>query len=250
MNRPPYFFTALKTILKYSGGGRDESADALNGLGDEGGDLAAGAGLDQVFDVIGAGHAAIGIFQPERAAVAVGIDGMRDAHADDSSLAPGRLRGDGFRERRAAGIGVAQRDDVVGAGGHAREKNRGFVGFGAGVGEEAFLQRAGSDLRHFFGEIDDGFVGIERGSVLQAIDLRLDLAGDFGIGVADGDGQDAAEEIEIPAAFEIPDVLHVRAVGDERTLVEIGDGGPEVFAVLAQDFGGAIGGGRGVAGGA
>ena len=124
-------------------------------------------------------------------------------------------------------------------------KNGGFVGFAAGVGEEAFLQIAGSDLRHFFGEIDDGFVGIERGGVLQAIDLRLDFAGDLGIGVADGDGEDAAEEIEILAAFEIPDVLHVGAVGDQRMLVEIGDGGPEVFAMLAQDFGAAVGGGRG-----
>ena len=145
---------------------------------------------------------------------------------------------------------MAERHDVVGAGGHAREENRGFVGFGAGVGEKTFLQRAGSNLRDFFGEIDDGFGGIERGSVLQAIDLRLDFAGDLGIGVPDGNGENAAEEIEIPAAFEVPNVLHVRAVGDERPLVEIGDSGPDVFAMLAQDFGGAAGSGRGIAGGA
>ena len=116
------FFDGVENDLEIFRRRRDESADALNGLGHEGGDLAAGAGLDEVFDVVGAGHAAIGIVQPERAAVAVGIDGVRDAHADDSGLAPGRLRGHGFGERRAAGIGMPQRDDVVGAGGHARQQ--------------------------------------------------------------------------------------------------------------------------------
>ena len=52
----------------------DESADALNGFGDERGDVAAGAGLNQVFDVIGAGHAAIGIFQ-----AAAGSGSSRDS---------------------------------------------------------------------------------------------------------------------------------------------------------------------------
>ncbi len=70
---------------------------------------------------------------------------------------------------------MAQRDNVKAAGGHAREKNRRFVRFGAGIREEAFLQVAGSNLREFFGERDDGFVGIERGGVLQLVDLRLDL---------------------------------------------------------------------------
>src|SRR5713226_670801 len=85
-----------------------------------------------------------------------------EAHADHSGFAPGRLSGGGFGKRRAAGIGVAKSDDVVASRGDAGEKNRGFVGLGAGVGEEAFLELAGSDLRELFGERNDLFIGIER----------------------------------------------------------------------------------------
>jgi len=75
----------------------DEAADALNGFGDEGGDIAAGAGLNEVFHVIGASHFAFGIFQVQRTAITVGIHGVGDAHADDAAFAVGRVRGDGFR---------------------------------------------------------------------------------------------------------------------------------------------------------
>ena len=214
----------------------DESADALNGLGDKSGNRAAGAGLDQVLDVIGAGHAAIGIGEMQRAAVAIGIDGVREAHADDSGFAPGSLSGGGFGKRRAAGIGVAQGHDVVTAGGDAGEKNGGFVGLGAGVGEEAFLELARSDLRELFGECHDLFIGIERRGVLQAVHLRLDLARDFRVAVADRNREDASEEVEITPAFEVPEILHLAVVGDQGLLVEIGDRGPEEVFVLANDL--------------
>src|SRR6266851_5719820 len=122
MNRAPYFFTILKTILKYS-------------FGDERGDVAAGPGLNEILHVVGARYFAIGIFQVKGAAIAVGIDGMGNPHADDTGFAIRRMRGDGFGERRAARIGVAQRDDVKAASGHSRQQNSGFVGFRAGAGE-------------------------------------------------------------------------------------------------------------------
>ena len=43
-------------------------------------------------------------------------------------------------------------------------------------------------LQHYLGEIDDGFVGVERGGVLQAIDLGLDRPRHPGIGMAHRDG--------------------------------------------------------------
>ena len=58
----------------------------------------------------------------------------------------------------------------------------------------------------------------------------------LGLQWPDGDGQDAAEEVEILAAVQVPDVLHLAAVGDQRLLVVVGDGGPEVFLVLGDDF--------------
>ncbi len=172
----------------------------------------------------------------QRAAVAIRIDGVRDAHADDSGFAIGRLRGDGFGELGAAGIGVAQRDNVVAAGGHARQEDGGFVRFRPGAGKKTFLQRAGSNLRDFFGQGHDVLVGIERRSVLHPVDLRVDLAGDFGIAVAHRDGQDAAEEIEIFAAFQVPEVLHLGMVGDKRALVIVGHRRPEKLFVLRDDF--------------
>jgi len=57
-------------------------------------------------------NAAIGILHPERAAVAVRVDGVRD-------VAPRRLRGDVLGELRAARIGVPQRHNVIAARGHA-----------------------------------------------------------------------------------------------------------------------------------
>lgn len=64
---------------------------------------------------------------------------MRDAPANHASLAVIRMLGDGFGEPRAARIGVAQRDHVKIARGHACEKDRGFVGLCAGLGKEALL---------------------------------------------------------------------------------------------------------------
>src|SRR5258708_1680557 len=89
---PAILFHGLKNNLEIFGRWRDEAADSLDRLGNERGDLAAGARLDQVFDIIGAGDFAIGIFQAQRAAVAVRIDGMCDADADNSGFAPWRLR--------------------------------------------------------------------------------------------------------------------------------------------------------------
>lgn len=161
---------------------------------------------------------------------------MRDAHADDTGLAIRRMRGDGFCQVRAAGIGVAQSHHIEVAGGHAREKDGGFVGFRAGIGEKALLQIAGSDGRDFFGERDDVLIGIKRGRVLEAVHLRGHLAGDLGVAVADGDSEDAAKEIEVLVAVEIPDVLHRAAVGHQRLLEVVGHRGPEVFLVLGDDF--------------
>ena len=88
----------------------------------------------------------------------------------------------------------------------------------------------------FFGERDDLFVRVKRREMLQFVDLGVDLAGDFGIAVANGDGEDAAEKVEVLAALDVPDVLHFGTIGDERPLVVIGDGWPDEFFMLGDDF--------------
>jgi len=120
--------------------------------------------------------------------------------------------------------------------GHPREQNGGFIGFGAGIREKALLQVPWRDLRDLLCQCHDVFVGIERRRVLQPVDLRVHFAGDLRVAVPHGDGQDAAEEIEVPVAVKIPQVLHLAAVGDERLLEVVGHRGPKVFLVFGDDF--------------
>src|SRR5208282_5826602 len=140
------FLYDVENDLEIFLGRSDEPADALDGFGDERGDAAAGAGLDEVFDVTGARYFAFGVFQMEGATVAIRIDGVRDSHADDGGFAIRSVRGHGFHERRAARIGMAESDDVVAAGGHAGDQDGSFVGLAAGASEEARRQITGSNL--------------------------------------------------------------------------------------------------------
>src|SRR6267378_2825988 len=77
----------------------DESPNALNWFGHERSDIPASPRLNEIFHVFGASHFAIGILQVQRAAITVGIHGMRAAHADDATLAVRRVRGDGLGKR-------------------------------------------------------------------------------------------------------------------------------------------------------
>ena len=81
-------------------------------------------------------HFAGRIVEAERAAVAVGVVRVHDAGLRRAEP-PGALPGERHRQRRAAVIGVAQRDDFGVAGVAARGQDGGLVGLGAAVGEEA-----------------------------------------------------------------------------------------------------------------
>ncbi len=170
----------------------------------------------------------------QRAAVTIRVHRVRNADADYAALAIGRVRSHCFGDRGAAGIRMAKCHYVIASRGHPRNQDRRLVGFGPGTGEEALLQISWCNLCDFFGQCHDMFVGIQRGSVLQAIDLCVDLAGHLGVAVADRNGQDAAEEIQILAAFEVPQILHFAAIRHQRPLVVIGDRRPQIFFVLGD----------------
>ena len=129
-------------------------------------------GLDDGFDVLGAGDLAGGIGLAQRAAVAVGVHRVDDADLV-RGLAPGGDAGERAGERRAAAVGVAQGDDLQVARVHAGGVDGGLVGLGAGAGEEGFFQAAGSDLRDLFGERHHGLVRVERGGVAELVELGL-----------------------------------------------------------------------------
>jgi hypothetical protein len=70
---------------------------------------------------------------------------------------------------------MAQRDDFVIAGVDPSELDGSLIGLGAAVREEALRDLSRSDLRDLFRQRDDSFVRKESGSVLQLVNLRLDL---------------------------------------------------------------------------
>ena len=65
-----------------------------------------------------------------------------------------------------------------------------------------------------------------------AMDLGVHLV----VAVADADGDDAAEEIEVLVAVGVPDVLILGARDDQRFLEVMEDGGEEEFLVGEDDF--------------
>jgi hypothetical protein len=83
------FFHDAVDDLEIFFGRNDEAADALDRLGDEGGNAAGGGGANHVVHVAGALHVAGRVFQIERAAVAVGVDGVDEAAGSSSAKAPG-----------------------------------------------------------------------------------------------------------------------------------------------------------------
>ncbi len=134
-------------------------------------------------------------------------------------------------------VGVAQRHDFGTAGVASRRQNRGLVGFRAAIGEERLGELApGRDLSQLLRERRLRLVGEHRRDVLQAIDLRVQLPVHVLIAVADADGDDAAEEIQILIAVGVPDVLILGPRNNERFLVVVEDGRKEVVAVRENDL--------------
>ena len=131
---------------------------------------------------------------------------------------------------------MAQSHHVETAGRHARQKNGGFVGFAAGAGEETLLQVARGDLRDFFRQRHDVLVGIKRGGMLQPIDLRVHFRSDLGIAMPNRNGKDAAKKVQILVPVEIPDVLHLAAIGHQRLFKVVGDRRPQEFFMFGDDF--------------
>ncbi len=122
------------------------------------------------------------------------------------------------------------------ARGHPGQQHRHFVGFRAAVGEVAFLELARGNLGQFLGQRDNGFIGVERGGVLELVHLGLDLPRDLLVAVAHADGEDAAEKIEILPTFDIEDVLATGVVDHQRLGVIVDHAGEEITFVLFADF--------------
>lgn len=131
---------------------------------------------------------------------------------------------------------MPQCDNLAALPCNAGEQDRRFVCLCTGAGKEALLQFTRRDLRKLLRQRHDGFVGVQCGGVLKAVELLLDSGCDLRIAMPHTDGNDSPEEIEILIAFDVPQVLHRRTLGNERLLIIRGDCRPEVFIVLSQNF--------------
>ena len=137
---------------------------------------------------------------------------------------PGPVGGQPHGRLRAAVVAVAQADDVGVAGELARRQDGDLVGLAAGVREVADRQAAplGHVLGQLLAELGDGGMEVDRRRVLEPADLLADLLDDLGMTVADRDGDDPGEGVEVLLAGLVPDVLHV-AFDDQQGLAIIRD---------------------------
>ena len=127
--------------------GRDEDAvGADDGLDEDCGYV--GLVADHVLDVVGAGDIAAGVGVADGAFVAVDFGGEDDAGAFAAGFhgPSARVSGGGDGADGGAVVGTVARDDLGLAGVHAGDLEGGFVGFGAGGGEEEFAEALGEDF--------------------------------------------------------------------------------------------------------
>jgi len=68
------------------------------------------------------------------------------------------------------------------------------------------------------------------------VGLLLDGLGDLLVAMADADGENAAEEIEIFLAVDIVNVVVFGVIHHQRLVVISGHTGEEIFPMLVNDF--------------
>ena len=72
--------------------------------------------------------------------------------------------------------------------------------------------------------------------MLDAINLLLDLRRHLFVRVADADGDDAAQKVEVLLPVYVPHVLVLRMIDHQRVFVVGGDAVEKVFLLFANDF--------------
>src|SRR5450830_2003239 len=218
--------------------GRDESANALDGLGDEARDLAGRRRLDQLFEVLGARDAAGRVRELQRAAVAVRRGCVLDGGDLRRHRAPRRVPGERLREHRPAGIAVPEGDDLEPPRVDLRHHDAGLVGLCARAREGGLLEPPRRQPRELLGELDDGQRRIERRDMAESVHLRLDGGVYLVVRVPDGDRQDAAEKVEVRLPVGVSNMHPLAGFEDDGLLVVVRDGGEEKLLVLRADVSG------------
>ena len=211
------------------------TADALDGFGKEGGDPSGGGETDDVCDFVGVVLGGIG--PVPSTAVEVGMGGVVNAESVGDIKLPRMMGGEAHGGLAAAVVAVTEGDDVevarVGAGHEEGE----VVGFRARVNEVTDLQVSGEFSGEFGGVESDFRVEINGGGVLEFGALLRERGEDFGMAMADADGDDSAEGVEVAPSGWVEEVLHPALNDRERFWIVVEDGGVEMGLAQGVQFG-------------
>ena len=120
---------------------------------------------------------------------------------------------------RHAVIAVAQRENLKLARVQASHVHGEIVGLRTAVGEHAHLQIAGHFVHKFARVRVNARIHVDGCGVPQLVNLALQRRVHFGMTVADADGHDAGEQVQVALVVRVPDPLHVRLVDHEVVLV-------------------------------
>ena len=134
---------------------------------------------------------------------------------------------------------MAERDDLLPPRVRLREGHGGLVGLGAAGAEEGLLELARRELHELLGELHDRQRRVERRHVPEPVHLRADRRVHPLVRVADADGEDAAEEVEVPLAVEVAHARALAALEGQRLVVVGRVAREEVLLVLRADRGAA-----------
>ena len=168
--------------------------------------------------------------------IRVGIHRVNDPQIGRQIVTPRGMRRQSHGVGTHAVIRVAQSQNVVIAGVNARHHHGHVVGLRSGIDEVAHFKVARHGGRQPASVFVDLRVEIDGGRVPKTIDLRVQSGVDFGMTMADANGDDAAEEIQVTLSGRVPKPLHGSTMNVQRTRIIMRQTGTQILATNRQNL--------------
>ena len=206
--------------LEVAGRRIDETAYALDGLGDESRDVARGLLLDHGPHVVGAKEVAASLVAAKGAAERVRVAGVGHVEGRARGRAPGALARYAHRHEGRAVVGGTEGDDLAGVAVARREKKRRLVRLRAAAHEEGLLlARDRGEVDQLLGQLDLVLDQVQGRGVQDLVHLALYGVGDLRHRVTAYGGHDPAEEVQVLVSLGVPHLETLAARELERLLV-------------------------------
>ena len=171
-----------------------------------------------------------------RTPIRIRIDGVNDAQIGGQIVSPRGVGGQTHRVRTHAVISVAQGQNVVISSVDSRHHHGHIVGFGTRIDEIADFEIARQSGGEPSGVLVDLRIEINGGRVPKAVDLGVQSGVDFRVTMADADGDDAAEKVQISFAARVPEPLHGTPMDVQRARVVVSERWTEILPADRNDF--------------